>query len=82
MKYKSQKNYKKDYDVLFFQRILAVQNNNIMKAQVFQFLTRDPKNKRGEIGTIIKIDEADETYTLLFEDGVIGLYSFDAVELL
>ncbi|WP_165764967.1 hypothetical protein [Flavobacterium davisii] len=53
-----------------------------MKAQVLQFLTTDPKNKRGEIGIIIKTNEEDEVYTLLFEDGVTGLYSFDAVSIL
>ncbi|MFK7061144.1 hypothetical protein V3Q90_13565 [Flavobacterium oreochromis] len=53
-----------------------------MKAQVHQFLTRDPKNKRGEIGSIINVNEEDEVYTLLFNDGVIGFYSFDAVILL
>ncbi|QYS89176.1 hypothetical protein [Flavobacterium davisii] len=53
-----------------------------MKAQVLQFLTTDPKNKRGKIGIIIKTNEEDEVYTLLFEDGVTGLYSFDAVSIL
>ncbi|GEM58447.1 hypothetical protein FC1_16850 [Flavobacterium columnare NBRC 100251 = ATCC 23463] len=47
-----------------------------MKAQVHQFLTRDPKNKRGEIGSIINVNDVDEVYTLLFNDGVIGFYSF------
>lgn len=53
-----------------------------MRARVFYDLTTDPVNKRGEIGIITKIDEAEEVYTVLFDDGVIGLYEFDAVEVL
>ncbi|MGR3791546.1 hypothetical protein ACSLMO_13155 [Flavobacterium columnare] len=35
-----------------------------------------------EIGSIINVNEEDEVYTLLFNDGVIGFYSFNAVILL
>jgi len=47
------------------------------KVQIDNFLTNDPKNKQGEKGTIISINEIDEDnadFTIKFEDGVIGVY--------
>lgn len=43
-------------------------------------LTTDPYNKRGEIGTVLKFDEKNDTVTVLFDDGIKGLYQESAVE--
>ena len=55
------------------------------KAQIDNFLTNDPKNKQGEIGTIIsikEIDDEDYEFRIKFDDGVVGIYEQDTFEIL
>lgn len=54
------------------------------KAQIDFGLTSDPKNKQGKIGTIIKVLEIDEEnadFSIMFEDGVIGVYQQGTFEI-
>lgn len=55
------------------------------KVMIDQFLTTDPFNKRGEIGIVTKIkiiDEENADVTIMFEDGVVGLYQHGTFEIL
>lgn len=55
------------------------------KVKIDQFLTTDPFNKRGENGIVtdIKIiDEESADVTIVFEDGVVGLYEYGTFEIL
>lgn len=60
---------------------------NLLKGKkviIDNFLTTDPFNKRGEVGTITKITEIDEEsadVTIEFQDGIIGLYQFGTFEI-
>ncbi len=47
------------------------------KATVHHQLTTDPYNKRGQTGTIAKIE--DDIITLLFQDGSTGRYMIDTL---
>ena len=53
------------------------------KVMIDKFLTTDPFNKRGEIGTVsdvIIIDEDSAEVTIKFKDGVIGVYDNNTFE--
>lgn len=57
------------------------------KVQIDNFLTSDPYNKRGEIGTVISIDIIDEDneeadVKIKFEDNVIGIYQYGTFDVL
>jgi len=55
------------------------------KVKIDNFLTTDPFEKRGEIGTIVGISEIDEEnadITIQFEDGVVGMYQLGTFEIL
>lgn len=54
------------------------------KVKVNPFLTYDPFNKSGEIGTVIKvniIDEENADVTILFNDGNIGNYQYGTFDI-
>jgi len=63
------------------------------KVQIDNFLTSDPFNKRGQIGTVIKVEVLDEEsfqdfeygsadVTIQFEDGSTGLYQLGTFDIL
>lgn len=54
------------------------------KVMIDRFLTTDPFNKRGEVGTVnnIKvIDEDNADFTIKFSDGILGVYQYGTFEL-
>ncbi len=54
------------------------------KVQIDNFLTSDPFNKRGQIGTVtnvLEIDEDNADVTIQFEDGTIGVYQLGTFEI-
>jgi hypothetical protein len=54
------------------------------KVIIDRFLTTDPSNKRGEVGTVTDlkiIDEESTDVTIEFEDGVIGIYDYGTFEI-
>lgn len=55
------------------------------KVIIDRFLTTDPFNKRGEVGTVTNlkiIDEETADVTIIFEDGVVGLYEYGTFEII
>lgn len=55
------------------------------KARIDFGLTSDPKNKQGQIGTIIKVVEFDEEnadISIKFDDGEIGVYQQGTFEII
>lgn len=55
------------------------------KVKIDNFLTSDPFNKRGQIGTVTKVEEIDEEnadVTIQFEDGSTGLYQLGTFDIL
>lgn len=62
------------------------QMKNLKGKQVIidRFLTTDPFNKRGEVGTVTNvkvIDEDNADVTIDFKDGVVGVYEYGTFEL-
>jgi len=54
------------------------------KVIIDRFLTTDPFNKRGEVGTITNvkvIDEENADVTINFPDGIIGVYQYGTFEI-
>ena len=54
------------------------------KVMIDRFLTTDPFNKRGEVGTVTNvkvIDEESADVIIEFQDGVIGLYEYGTFEI-
>jgi hypothetical protein len=56
------------------------------KVRVSPFVTTDPYHKTGEMGTIILIEEQEgeenTIVSLSFEDGSIGMYYIDCIEII
>lgn len=56
------------------------------KVRVSPFVTTDPYNKVGKMGTIILIEEQEgegnTIVSLSFEDGSIGMYYIDCIEVI
>lgn len=55
------------------------------KVKIDNFLTSDPFNKRGQIGTVINVLEIDEDnadVSIQFEDGSTGLYQLGTFDIL
>lgn len=62
----------------------AMKNLKGKKVMIDRFLTTDPFNKRGEVGTVTNvkvIDEESADVTIEFQDGVIGLYEYGTFEI-
>lgn len=62
------------------------QMKNLKGKQVIidRFLTTDPLNKRGEVGTVTNvkvIDEDNADVTIKFKDEVVGVYEYGTFEI-